>query len=78
MNYKIEKNIPVLKHGNAGKWSALANKMEAGDSVLLPAKSRNEVLCLCQTLRRRNYKPVTRTVDGGIRVWATEKQNENE
>jgi len=73
MNYKIEKNIPITGHGMGGKWSALANKMEAGDSVLLPAESRNEVLSLCQTLRRRNYKPVTRTVDGGIRVWAMEK-----
>ena len=73
MNYKIEKNIPLPKQVGWGKWSLIANEMEAGDSVLLPAESKNEALSLCQTLRRRNYKPVTRTVNGGIRVWAMEK-----
>lgn len=73
MKYKIEKNIPLPKQIGWGKWSLIADKMEAGDSVLLPTESKNEALSLCQTLRRRNYKPVSRTVNGGIRVWAMEK-----
>lgn len=33
---KIEKGIPIPLHGNSGVYRATLDKMEVGDSVLLP------------------------------------------
>lgn len=78
MNYKIEKNIPISAHGHngSGHLTNLVRKMEVGDSVLV--KDRKKANSLTLTLQRLGYKSVTRKVDGGIRVWKMEGENENE
>lgn len=76
MNYKIEKNIPVSAHGKSGVWSRLATKMEIGDSILV--KTRAQAMGLRTALKRFGYKPTTRTVDEGIRVWKMENKNADE
>ncbi len=75
-NYVIEKNVPICSIGLAGgvrKENSLKGTMrrlEVGDSFLA-TNSRNVVSATAQLLRRefsgRVY--VTRSVDGGIRVW---------
>ena len=76
MNYKIEKNIPLVEHGLSSNWSTLAKQMEVGDSVLV--ETRNKATNIANKLRKSGYKPVTRSVDGGIRVWKMEKKNADE
>ena len=71
MKYKIEKNIPISKHGKTGKWSYLAKQMEIGDSVLV--NSRKEAMSISIVLKKTGYKGVTRNVDNGVRVWKVEK-----
>ena len=71
MKYKIEKNIPISKHGKTGKWSSIGKQMEIGDSVLV--NSRKEATSISIALKKTGYKGVTRKVDNGIRVWKVEK-----
>lgn len=71
MNYKIEKNIPISAHGKSGRWSILTSEMEIGDSILVETRKKATSICIC--LKRSGYKPVTRKVNGGIRVWKLEK-----
>jgi len=78
MNYKIEKNIPISKHGHigSGHLSKIIKQMEVGDSVVL--KNRKKANSFTQTIIRMGYKAVTRKVDNGIRVWKMENKNANE
>jgi hypothetical protein len=76
MNYKIEKNIPLVEHGLSGSWSRLAKEMQVGDSVLI--ETRHKATNIANHLRNLGYKPVTRAVDGGVRVWKMEKKNADE
>jgi hypothetical protein len=71
MKYKIEKNIPISKHGKTGKWSSIGKQMEIGDSVLV--NSRKEAMSISMALKKTGYKGVTRNVDNGVRVWKVEK-----
>jgi hypothetical protein len=80
-NYKIEKGVPIPHwHENAaGKWSSIARKMEAGDSVLVG--SRMEAMNLRNAIVRQGFKCVTRGNDSRQpRVWKLNKEtpkNEN-
>jgi hypothetical protein len=71
MKYKIEKNIPISKHGKTGKWSSIENQMEVGDSILL--SNRKEAQGISTAFKRKGYKALTRKVDNGIRVWKVER-----
>jgi hypothetical protein len=66
---KIEKNIPIPPRGHQ-KNTALLEKMEVGDSVLV--ENRRKSVSTAQVLNRKGWKAVTRTVHGGIRVWRTQ------
>ena len=76
MNYKIEKNIPISIHGKSGVWSRLAAEMEIGDSVLL--ETRSQAMGLRTSLKRFGYKAMTRTVEGGLRVWKLNSQGKTQ
>ena len=65
---KIEKNIPIPPRGNQ-KNTVLFEKMEVGDSVLV--ENRQKSMSVANALNRKGRKAVTRSVDGGIRVWRT-------
>ena len=75
MEYTIEKGIPIptITHPKGrSKWSSVIDSMEVGDSVLLP--NRKEVISLSAVLNRRDFKVVTRSEEGGIRVWKMLKE----
>ena len=76
MNYKIEKNIPIIKQYRKGTWKELAEKMEIGDSVLV--KDRTEANTLSIMIRRLGCRQVTRSDNNKIRVWKMENKNANE
>lgn len=76
MKYKIEKNIPVSTHGKSGRWSILTSEMEIGDSILV--ETRKKATSICIALKRSGYKPVTRKVDGGVRVWKLNSQGKTQ
>lgn len=75
---KIEKGIPC-----PGKWeranskTTLFDKMEVGDSFLIPCngdtrtKERNKLYshCFCFSKSHPPFKFLVRSVDGGIRCW---------
>jgi rhodanese-related sulfurtransferase len=50
--------------------------MQVGDSVLI--ETRHKATNIANHLRNLGYKPVTRAVDGGVRVWKMEKKNADE
>jgi hypothetical protein len=71
--YKIEKGIPLpVRHNHKGYVDALL-RLQGGDSVLLPTKISN-ISSLAYHIRKKNpsLRFVTRTVDGGTRVWRIE------
>jgi len=54
---KIDKNVPMpnVKHNSHGKWKAIAERMEIGDS--LGGLSHSEALGLSQALRNIHRRP---------------------
>ena len=70
----IEKGIPIppKRHTINKGWVATLRRMEVGDSVLF--ENRKQAGGAIQELKRNKdpRKFVTRTVDGGIRVWRFE------
>ena len=77
LDLKIEKNIPIpAPHRGVNRplkypW----DKLEIGDSVLIPAKNKSdkETIRTAATSygRKRKMLFVSRTVEGGVRVWRT-------
>ena len=71
MALTIEKGIPIPNQGG-GKHSDFGKairEMEVGDSILSPIKQRN-VHAYLRALKTKRF--VTRSVDGGLRVWRVE------
>jgi hypothetical protein len=74
--YVIEKNVPIARVVNNGKprddsgLKGTMRRMEVGDSFLA-TNSKPVVRQTAQILRREfiGRKYVTRSVDGGVRVW---------
>ena len=69
---KIDHNVPIPpKRGLKSQWTAIAVKMQPGDSVL--CKTRVQAGCLANALNSLypgNVSCATnRAVDGGFRVW---------
>ena len=66
---KIDSDVPVPTVATrSGKWRNLSDRMNAGDSVLLPKK---QAYSFKSSLSNRGFKVVTRTEDkdlGLIRV----------
>lgn len=71
----IEKNVPLpTERSRKNGIAATLRSMQPGNSVFVPGKTRNNISSQCnmQKLRcadGRDY--VTRTVEGGVRVWRT-------
>lgn len=68
---KIEKGIPItLKNG---VMMYPFDKLEVGDSFVIPNKKTNQLGSLIQLAKNRlQRKFVTRTIEGGTRIWRTE------
>ena len=73
MSYEIEKNVPIEGKKRLSKYPF--DKMEVGDSFLVPKEDYNNIhsmrAALFYTIKKvdPNMKISTRTVEGGIRVW---------
>lgn len=68
MEYKIENGIPLPPRERDGRWTEIAKRMTAGDSVLLPdAKQANS---LRGALVNQGMRVSQRTTPNGVRVWA--------
>lgn len=63
---KIDRNIPIPPHGNR-KNTMPFEEMQEGDSILVD--DRGEATRICNFMRRKSWKCVTRQVKDGIRVW---------
>lgn len=67
---KIEKDIPIPTGGKSSGTAAQLRAMNIGDSVFFANKTPSELSSTCSgALGRGNY--VSRTVEGGARVWRT-------
>ena len=66
-------DIPVVDPVKTykGKWVQLAERMKAGDSILLTEE--NQVRSLKRAINRVGSQTVVRTMDGGLRVWKLNK-----
>ena len=79
---KIEKGIPLPKRKIPGKWLDIIEDMEVRDSFLIPIIDRKQIEQIAKSFRasmllafksgRIDMKFVTRTVEGGLRVWRIE------
>lgn len=72
--FTIEKGIPVSKRVGAGRETKYPfDLMEVGDSFLVTdLKVKTISRTCCRYGKRLSRKFVSRTVDGGVRVWRTE------
>ena len=73
---KIENNIPLvsIQNGRMGIYYRAFEKMDEGDSFVVPVKKRNNVV----QSGRRFGKVVTRSIgEGQLRVWLVKKRKEN-
>ena len=72
---EIEKGIPIPEGTKYGHWTIVAEKMEVGNSVHIKLetvqKSTQRALGLKNALRKAGKDCVSRTMDGGVRVWCT-------
>ena len=55
-----------------GKWVQLAERMKAGDSILLT--DENQVRSLKRAINRVGSQTIVRSMDGGLRVWKLDSQ----
>jgi hypothetical protein len=70
--YKIEKNIPIIKHYRERVKKYPLDLMEINDSFFVPNKDTSASALggyLSMYFKRNNKKFITRKVDGGFRVW---------
>ena len=66
---EIEKGIPVPEPRVWGITAAL-RKMDVGDSIFLRGKKANNITTIVGILTKKTERKfVTRTADGGVRVW---------
>jgi len=78
---EIEKGIPIPEGNRYGQWTLVADKMDVGNSVFFketdpdPAKAMRKsvqrALGLKNALRKAGKDCISRTMDGGTRVWCT-------
>ena len=66
---KIEKDVPMPEFRASGVTAAL-RKMDVGDSIFLRGKKSNNITTIVGILTKKTERKfMTRTVEGGIRVW---------
>ena len=72
---QIESGIPIPAGNKYGHWTLIAEKMNVGNSVLLKddenGKATQKALGLKSALRKTGKDCVSRSMDGGVRVWCT-------
>lgn len=69
--FKIESGIPIPSKSGDSRYPF--REMKVGDSFFVPGKkAANLAGCLGYYRTRYKITLVTRTVDGGVRVWRTE------
>ena len=66
---KIDKGIGIPARTKSSKWNEVVEKMSFGDSVAFG--DHKAATTLVAALKRKGFKPVSRTVDGSVRVWKT-------
>lgn len=74
MNLVIEDNVP-MPDGDSHGWgiSHVLRSMKVGQSVLISGKKPESVRSIIQLVQRGSQtRFVTRSVDGGLRVWRKE------
>jgi hypothetical protein len=77
---KIEKGIEMPPDGRGlgstvrlGKWQKVAKEMAVGDSIFFAGEKNNRSFsALSKCLKKMGYKPATRWVGDGHRVWRAE------
>lgn len=74
---QIEKNIPMPKSKNRGKWKDLLEQMEVGDSILVDSFSQFE------PIRRAAYTSRISVInrlqeDGKVRFWVSGRKEKKE
>ena len=67
MDFKIEKGVPIPPSHVSKGYSHALRKLKVGESVVLPAPANNLGATCRDVLGKGNY--VSRTVEGGTRVW---------
>jgi len=68
MEFQIEKNVPIPEgHGRGTPLKYPWNKMEIGDSIVVPSKTGQQ--SALKYGQRYSLKFRTRKVDGGYRIW---------
>lgn len=70
----IQRGIPVPAKRATGRYHALAQAMQPGDSVLMETKNQAHVLQA--TLQKRGAKTRRMQMDGGYRVWVLEIEDQ--
>ena len=66
---KIEKDVPMPEFRASGVTAAL-RRMDVGDSIFLRGKKSNNITTIVGILTKKTERKfMTRTVEGGIRVW---------
>ncbi|GKT19759.1 hypothetical protein AVHY2522_23660 [Acidovorax sp. SUPP2522] len=69
----IEKGVPLPSGVKVMDWSPLLEKLEPGDSFLVPYAARSSISTAVKAYKDATGKTLTtRTLDTGIRVWRTE------
>jgi hypothetical protein len=73
---KIEKGVEIPNIGGrgaygGGKWQKIARLMEVDDSVFFAGKNI-EYMALARAMKGMGFKPLTRWVGDGHRVWRIE------
>jgi hypothetical protein len=63
---KVDKNIP-LPTNVSSKYPF--KEMKVGDSFLITGKTSSQVSYLMNEAKKHGYKCISRTIDGGCRVW---------
>ena len=69
---KIDKGFAVPARSKSGKWNDIVTKMSPGDSVAFSTRRQGTPLVVA--IKRNGFKAVTRSVDGGVRVWKTQPE----
>ncbi|GKS85570.1 hypothetical protein AVMA1855_15480 [Acidovorax sp. SUPP1855] len=68
----IEKDVPLPSGVKVMDWSPLLEKLEPGDSFLVPYAARSSISTAVKAYKDATGKTLTtRTLDTGIRVWRT-------
>lgn len=70
--FAIESDVPVPLPLGMRKYPL--EQMQIGDSFFIPAGSRSQQTLVAVYAKRYGIKVITRTVEGGIRVWRVEKK----